>query len=86
MSQVFLRVAYRFTRLSGVLKDDPIPLPLKFAAMDRKLHLKERYSDIPPVPFTAFDYVLCAVAFLLTGIASNALIANLLISIYRSSR
>jgi hypothetical protein len=54
--------------------------------MDRKSHLKDRYSDIPPIPFAAFDYLLCAVAFLLVGIASNALIANLLVSIYRSSR
>jgi hypothetical protein len=54
--------------------------------MDRKSHLKDKYSDIPPIPFAALDYVLCAVAFLLVGIASNALIANLLVSIYRSSR
>jgi len=56
------------------------------AVMDRKSHLKDRYSDIPPIPFAALDYLLCAVAFLLIGIASNALIASLLASIYKSSR
>ena len=53
------------------------------AVMDRKSYLKDRYSDIPPMPFVALDYVLCAVVFLLVGIASNAQIANLLVSVYR---
>ncbi len=53
------------------------------AFMHRKSYLKDRYSDIPPMPFVAWDYVLCAGAVLLVGIASNAQIANLLVSIYR---
>lgn len=51
--------------------------------MDRKSYLKDQYSDIPPMPFVALDYVLCAVVFLLIGIASNAQIANLVASAHR---
>ena len=49
----------------------------------KKWYLKEPYADIPPMPFVALDYVLCAIAFLLVGIASNAQIANFVTSIGR---
>jgi hypothetical protein len=51
--------------------------------MNRKWYLKEPYQVIPPVPFVALDYLLCAVVFFLTGIASNAQIARLIGSIGR---
>jgi hypothetical protein len=50
----------------------------RLRVMDRKSYLKDRYSDIPPMPFVALDYVMCAIVFLLIGIAANAQIANLL--------
>jgi hypothetical protein len=34
-------------------------------------------SPIAPVPFVTVDYVLCAIAFLLVGIASSVQIAAL---------
>ena len=34
-----------------------------------KVHLKESYRDIPPRPFTPFDYLLCLFAYLLLAIA-----------------
>jgi hypothetical protein len=50
---------------------------------NRKWYLKDSYEVIPPVPFVALDYVLCAVVFLLIGIASNAQIASLIASVGR---
>jgi len=55
----------------------------RLRVMDRKPYLKDPYSDIPPMPFVALDYVLCAIVFVLIGIASNAQIANLLVSTLR---
>jgi hypothetical protein len=49
----------------------------------KKWYLKEPYVDIQPMPFVALDYVLCAIVFLLIGIASNAQIANFITSIGR---
>jgi hypothetical protein len=49
----------------------------------KKWYRKEPYVDIQPVPFVALDYVLCAVVFLLIGIASNVQIANFVTSIGR---
>ena len=47
--------------------------------LNRKRHLlKDSYEVIPPVPFSRLDYVLCAIAFLLMGIASNPQIASLI--------
>jgi hypothetical protein len=84
MSQVFLGIEYIVHSIVGRLKGTiQCCRPPNFAVMDRKSHLKDRNSDIPPIPFAALDYLLCAVTFLLVGIASNALIANLLVSIYR---
>jgi len=34
-----------------------------------KVHLKESYRDIPPRPFTLFDYVLCCFAYVLLAVA-----------------
>lgn len=36
-----------------------------------------------PMPFVTMDYVLCAIAFLLAGIASSTLIAALIESLGR---
>jgi hypothetical protein len=47
--------------------------------MNRKAYLKDPYFDNPPKPFTGLDYVLCAVAFLLVGIASVPAIAALVV-------
>jgi hypothetical protein len=47
----------------------------------KKWYLKEPYAEIPPMPFVAVDYVLCGIAFLLIGIASNTQIANFVTSI-----
>ena len=51
--------------------------------MLKKSHLRDPYLYIPPIPFVALDYVLCAIAFFLTGIASNAQIASLIASVRR---
>jgi len=45
--------------------------------MDRKLFFKPQYSDLPPVPFTRLDYLLCAVAFALLAVASLPQLASL---------
>jgi hypothetical protein len=37
--------------------------------MQRKAYLREPYYDVGPKPFTGLDYVLCVVAFFLSGIA-----------------
>jgi hypothetical protein len=47
--------------------------------MNRKAYLKDPYFENPPKPFTGWDYVLCAVAFFLVGIASVPAIATLLV-------
>jgi hypothetical protein len=44
---------------------------------NRQWYRKDSYEIIPPVPFVALDYVLCAVVFFLIGIASNEQIASL---------
>jgi hypothetical protein len=49
--------------------------------MHKKWYLKDPYADFPPMPFIALDYVLCALVFFLTGIASSPEIANLIASI-----
>ena len=51
--------------------------------MPKKWYLKDPYADNRPVRFTALDYVLCAIAFLLIGIASNERIADFVASIGR---
>jgi hypothetical protein len=38
--------------------------------MHKKDYLRHPYADFVPKPFTGWDYVLCVVAFLLTGIAA----------------
>jgi len=49
--------------------------------VNRNWHLRGSSEAVPPVPFTAFDYVLCAVAFFLMGIAFNSDIAALVASV-----
>jgi hypothetical protein len=49
--------------------------------MHKKWYLKDPYADFPPMPFIALDYVLCALVFFLTGIASRPQIASLIASI-----
>jgi hypothetical protein len=51
--------------------------------MPKKWYLKDEYADCPPMPFAALDYVLCAIVFLLIGIASNAQFAGLVASIHK---
>lgn len=34
-----------------------------------KVHLKESYRDIPAMPFTTVDYLLCALAYALLAVA-----------------
>ncbi len=52
--------------------------------MNREWYLKDSHEVIPPVPFVALDYALCAVVFLLVGVASNAQIASLIASVGRA--
>jgi hypothetical protein len=52
-------------------------------AMQKKWYLKDEYADFPPTPFAALDYVLCAIVFLLIGIASNAQFAGLVASMHK---
>ena len=47
--------------------------------MHKKEYLKDPYADFAPKPFTRWDYILCAVAFLLTGIACVSQIAALIV-------
>jgi hypothetical protein len=49
----------------------------------KKWYLKEPYAGVRPMPFVALDYVLCAIVFLLIGIAFNVQIANFVTSIGR---
>ncbi len=49
------------------------------AFMNRKAYLKDPYFDNPPKPFTSLDYILCAIAFFLVGIASVPAIAALMV-------
>jgi hypothetical protein len=51
--------------------------------MNRKAYLKDPYSQTLPTPFSAWDYVLCAVACCLSGIACVPEIANLVIAATR---
>jgi hypothetical protein len=48
--------------------------------MHRKEYLKDPYAGLTPKPFTGWDYVLCAVAFFLIGIASVPQIAQMIVS------
>ena len=45
--------------------------------MPKNSYLKDQYADLPPMPFAALDYVLCAIVFFLIAIASNAQFAGL---------
>jgi hypothetical protein len=47
--------------------------------MNRKVYLKDPYLDNSPEPFRGLDYVLCAIAFFLVGIASVPEIARLIL-------
>jgi hypothetical protein len=46
--------------------------------MNRKAYLKDSYIDVPPTPFTRWDYVLCVVAFCLIAVASLPQVAALI--------
>jgi hypothetical protein len=46
--------------------------------MNKKAYLKDPYLDFPPKPFTRWDYLLCAVVFLLLAVASVPQIASVL--------
>lgn len=46
--------------------------------MNRKAYVKDSYFENPPKPFSGLDYVLCAIAFFLVGIASVQQIASLI--------
>jgi hypothetical protein len=47
--------------------------------MNRKAYLKDPYIDVPPTPFTGWDYVLGVVAFCLLAVASLPQIAALIV-------
>ena len=47
--------------------------------MNRKAYLKDPYFDDLPKPFSGLDYILCAIAFFLVGIASVPAIAVLIV-------
>ena len=49
--------------------------------VNRNWYLRGSSEALPPVPFAAFDYVLCAVAFFLMGIAFDSDIAALVVSV-----
>jgi hypothetical protein len=51
--------------------------------MDRNPYLKRSRSPITPRTLLCLDYALCALVFVLIGIASNAQIAQLIASIGR---
>jgi hypothetical protein len=46
--------------------------------MNRKAYLKDPWADVPPTPFTRWDYVLCIVAFGLIAVASLPQVAALI--------
>ena len=48
--------------------------------MNRKAYLKDVYLQTPAKPFTGLDYVLCAIACLLSGIACVPEIATLIVA------
>jgi hypothetical protein len=48
--------------------------------MNRKAYLKDSYATTPPTPFSGLDYVLCAIAFFLVGIAAVPALTALLIA------
>jgi len=47
--------------------------------MIRKEYLKDPNTDLPPMPFTAWDYVLSAVAFSLIAVAAVPKIASMIV-------
>jgi hypothetical protein len=47
--------------------------------MIRKEYLKDPNTDLPPIPFTGWDYVLSAVAFFLIAVASVPQLASLIV-------
>jgi hypothetical protein len=47
--------------------------------MNRKAYLKDPYVDTPPTPFTGFDYLLSAAAFVLLAIASIPRLAAMIL-------
>jgi len=47
--------------------------------MIRKEYLKDPNNDFSPTPFTAWDYVLSAVAFFLIAVASVPQLASLIV-------
>lgn len=49
--------------------------------MNRKAYLKASYLQTPPIPFNRWDYLLCAIAFSLAGIAAVPEIATLLATV-----
>ena len=49
--------------------------------VNRNWYLRGSSEAVPPVPFATLDYVLCAVAFFLIGIAFNSDIATLVASV-----
>ncbi len=51
------------------------------SSVNRNWYLGGSSEAVRPVPFAAFDYVLCAVAFFLMGIAFNSDIAALVASV-----
>jgi hypothetical protein len=51
--------------------------PLENHGMTRKEYL--RNTDLPPTPFTAWDYVLSAVAFSLIAVAAVPQIASMIV-------
>ena len=60
-----------------------MPTPKDRGVMHKKWYLKDPNADFPPMPFIALDYLLCAIAFLLIGIAFNPEIAGLIASVRR---
>jgi hypothetical protein len=56
-----------------------IPAKFRQVPMHRKAYLKDPYFDAPPKPFTGWDYVLCVIAFFLTGIACVPELTRLII-------
>jgi hypothetical protein len=66
-------------RFSSVILSATRWVPDEF--VNRNWYLRGSSEAVPPVPFAALDYVLCAVAFFLMGIAFNSDIATLIASV-----
>ena len=66
-------------RISLFHHQHPSPGPSE-GFMNRKAYLKDPDFDNPPNPFSGLDYVLCAVACLLSGIAFVPVIATMLVA------